>query len=57
MIAETVDSIDFLLNNNADSSILNEDSLAPIHLAVEENNIESLKVSSIIKKSYKNMGT
>lgn len=37
-------SIDFLVQHGADSTILNDDSLAPIHLAVELNAVKSLKV-------------
>ena len=36
--------IDYLLNSGADSSVLNEELAAPIHLAVELNAIDSLKV-------------
>lgn len=40
-------SITFLLDNGADSTILNDDQLAPIHLAVDANARKALKVGSL----------
>ena len=40
--------IDFLLENKINSSVLNDKYLAPIHLAVEENAVDALKVRLFI---------
>ena len=39
--------IDFLLKNDADSSLLNEFHMAPIHLSVDIDSLNSLKVSTL----------
>ena len=47
ILGEHCDSINLLLNHGADSSVLNNDQMAPIHLAVEVNAVQSLKVWSV----------
>ena len=48
VVGEHSDSINLLLNHGADSSVLNEDHMAPIHLAVDVNALKSLKVFDYI---------
>ena len=38
--------IDFLLKHEANSSILNESNMAPIHVAIDMNSLKSLDVST-----------
>ena len=47
ILGEHCNSINLLLNHGADSSVLNNDQMAPIHLAVEVNAVQSLKVWSV----------
>lgn len=45
---EQIIIIDFLLKNEADSSILNDLQMAPIHLAIDCDSLKSLEVYIII---------